>query len=136
MDVDSFLAGDILALSTCGAENTHILRLYDIRRQRKRATAAIQLEFFPKRHANYEGEVTCAAFSPDGIYLAMARDDNHVHVYDVRMLTRGLIFDYEHFGESKVASQDDMYGVVKVHWMHSAQTRRMALVSGGEDGME
>lgn len=130
------LAGDMLALSTRGGENRHILRLYDVTRQRPKATAAVQLSYFPKRHDNFEGEVCCASFSPDGLYLAMGRNDNHVHVYDVRMLHRGPIFDYEHFGESKVTSPGNSYGVLKVHWMHSVQTTRMALLSGGEDGMK
>ncbi|KAH9479447.1 hypothetical protein JR316_0008041 [Psilocybe cubensis] len=126
-------SGDMLAVSTRGGQNDHILRLYDVSRQRSNATATVKLSSFPQRYEQFEGEVSCASFSPDGLYLAMGRNDNHVHLYDVRMLDRGPIFDYEHFGES-LASPGNGYGILKIHWIHSEQTRRMALLSGGEDG--
>lgn len=83
---------------------------------------------------DFEGEVNNASFSPDGMYLALARNDNHTHVYDRRMWDRGVIFEYSHGGESKAASEKDVYGVVKAQWVQSQATRRMALVTGGDDG--
>jgi WD40 repeat protein len=93
----------------------------------------MELEPFPN-HNNFEGEVNNSSFSPDGMYLALARNDNRTHVYDQRMWDRGVIFEYIHGGESKAASQQEVYGVVKAQWVQSQATRRIALVTGGEDG--
>lgn len=127
--------GATLALSTRASENRHVLRLYDVNRQNPAAHTAINLETFPVRYEDFEGEVNCTTFSPDGVYLAVARNDNFLHVYDSRMLTRGPLFEYEHFGESKAPSQTSTFGVVKTQWVHSEHTRRIALVTAGEDGM-
>lgn len=126
--------GGLLALSTRGAVDMHILRLYDVRGKNPTATSTIRLEAFEKRSVSFEGEVNCAAFSPDGIYLALGRNDNRVHMYDVRMLDRGPLLDYVHSGESRVSGEDCLYGVVKAQWIWSEDTRRNALVTGGEDG--
>ncbi|KAF8159542.1 WD40-repeat-containing domain protein [Crassisporium funariophilum] len=128
--------GSTLALATRGPDNKHFLRLFDARRRLPTATTHISLESFPVREENFEGEVNNATYSPDGIFLALARNDNHTHVYDVRMLGRseGPLFDYRHSGESKVASREEMYGVVKAQWVHSEMTRRAALITAGEDG--
>ena len=122
-----------MALSTRAPNNKHLLRVYDIRRGRPKATVLIPLEPFPIRD-DFEGEVNSGSFSPDGMYLALARNDNRTHVYDRRMWDRGVLFEYGHDGESKAASQKDVYGVVKAQWVQSQATRRMALVTGGEDG--
>jgi len=139
---DALEAGDMLSLDSTGAtlalstrapDNKHLLRVYDTRRGLPKATYLMELEPFPIRD-DFEGEVNNASFSPDGMYLALARNDNRTHVYDRRMLGRGVIFEYGHDGESKAASQKDVYGVVKAQWVQSYATRRMALVTGGEDG--
>ena len=93
----------------------------------------MELETFPIRD-DFEGEVNNSSFSPDGMYLVLARNDNRAHVYDRRMWDRGVVFEYNHTGESKVVSQKEMYGVVNAQWVQSQATRRMALVTGGEDG--
>jgi len=123
-------------LCTQSGPNRHSLRLYDVHRRHPIAISTLDLVTFPERPAdvNFEGEVNVATFSPDGMYLALARNDNHTHVYDRRMLARGPMFDYEHFGERQVASQSDSYGVVNAQWIQSSLTRRMVLVTGGEDG--
>ena len=127
------LLGATLALSTRAPNNKHLLRIYDTRRGLPKATYLMELEPFPIRD-DFEGEVNNASFSPDGTYLALARNDNRTHVYDRRMWDRGVLFEYVHDGESKAASQKDVYGVVKAQWVQSQATRRMALVTGGEDG--
>lgn len=127
------LLGATLALSTRALDNRHLLRIYDTRRGLPKATHIMELEPFPI-HDDFEGEVNNASFSPDGMYLAMARNDNRTHVYDRRMWDRGVLFEYGHVGESKAASQKDVYGVVKAQWIQSQATRRMALVTGGQDG--
>lgn len=127
------LLGATLALSTRASNNKNLLRIYDTRRGLPKATHLMELEPFPFRD-DFEGEVNNASFSPDNMYLALARNDNRTHVYDRRMWDRGIIFEYGHGGESKAASQKDVYGVVKAQWVQSQATRRMALVTGGEDG--
>jgi len=138
-------AGDVIALDSTGTTlalcteaglNHNTLRLYDVHGRNPIATTTVDLDPFPERdpEEGYDGEINVATFSPDGIYLALARNDNHTHVYDRRMLSRGPLFDYEHFGESKVASKYDRYGVVNAQWIQSKLTRRMVLVTGGEDG--
>lgn len=122
-----------MALSTRAPDNKHLLRIYDTRRKLPKATHLMELEAFPIRD-DFEGEVNNASFSPDGMYLALARNDNRAHVYDRRMWDRGVLFEYGHDGESKAASQKDVYGVVKAQWVQSQATRRMALITGGEDG--
>lgn len=90
------------------------------------------------RDPGFEGEASCSAFSPDGVFLALARSDNETHVYDVRYLARGRgrgpLFMYRHTGECRAASASVRYGVVKAQWLRSARSRRMALVTGGDDG--
>ncbi|KAF8817437.1 WD40 repeat-like protein [Phlegmacium glaucopus] len=139
---DASEAGDVLSLDSTGAtlalstrapENKHLLRIYDTRRKLPTATHLIELESFPTRD-DFEGEVNNASFSPDGMYLALARNDNRTHVYDRRMWDRGVIFEYGHDGDSKAASPKDVYGVVKAQWVQSEATGRIALVTGGEDG--
>lgn len=77
-------------------------------------------------------------FSPEGLYLAVARNDNHTHLYDRRMMRRRgddePLFDYEHKGESKAASEHEVYGIVNAQWIRSSLTGRTCLVTGGEDG--
>src|SRR5882757_1577912 len=92
-----FLPGATLALSTRAPENKHLLRIYDTRRRLPKATHLMELEPFPN-HNNFEGEVNNSSFSPDGMYLALARNDNRTHVYDQRMWDRGVIFEYIHGG--------------------------------------
>jgi len=128
------ITGTRLALSTRAAQNKHILRLFDVTRQLPKPTASFYLDKFPKLYDSFEGEVTCSVFSPDEMYLTLARNDNSVHMYDLRFLEKGPIFKYAHFGESKVESTTSTYGVTKVEWLHSKHTGRMALVTGGEDG--
>lgn len=122
-----------MALSTRAPDNKHLLRIYDTRRGLPKATHLMELESFPIRE-HFDGEINNASFSPDGMYLALARNDNRTHVYDRRMWDRGVLFEYGHDGESKAASQKDVYGVVKAQWVQSQATRRMALITGGEDG--
>jgi hypothetical protein len=57
-----------------------------------------------------------ATFSPDQIYLALARNDNQTHIYDRRMLGKWSsepLFKYCHDGESKTVTKSELYGVVR-----------------------
>lgn len=127
-----------MGLCTQAEANHHILRLYDIRRRSPKAFTSIDLlPFSPRDNDSFEGEINVAAFSPDQIYLALARIDNQTHLYDRRMLGRQCsepLFKYHHFGESKTASKHELYGVVQAQWVQSSWTTRTCLVTGGEDG--
>ncbi|KAG6910008.1 hypothetical protein DXG01_013730, partial [Tephrocybe rancida] len=122
--------GSRLALITRREERGHSLRIYDIRRSDPNAQLSMDLESFP---AGIEGEISKAAFSSDGIYLAMGRNDNHTHVYDSRYLDR-LLFDYEHHGPPRTNPGGDSYGVVKVQWVDEDSVLPFGLITGGNDG--
>lgn len=121
--------GDRLALLTRG-EGTNNLSVYDIRRATPKAILSISLRPF---EVGIEGEVNSAAFSTDGIYLALGRNDNRTHVYDARRLDR-LLFDYEHFGESRTSPGCESYGVVQVQWLQKTAHTPFGLITGGNDG--
>lgn len=128
--IDPF--GKNLFLATRGSIGRNILRRYDVRTGTADKTAQFDLDQFP---SNIEGEINDSTCSPDGIYLALARNDNHVHVYDCRMFrsTRNVLFDYSHDSPSHVAPGSHSYGIVKAQWVTSI-SGRLGLVSGGADG--
>lgn len=135
-----FLTGTTLALCTQAESNRHILRLYDVQRRDRNAITSLDIVPFPSRPTldDFEGEVNVASFSPDGLYLALSRNDNRTHVYDRRMLNNRRetlpLFDFVHTGEPKMASRTEAYGIVNAVWVQSEWTRRLCLVTGGEDG--
>ncbi|KAF5383793.1 hypothetical protein D9615_003544 [Tricholomella constricta] len=122
--------GRRLALLTRGKERTHSLRIYDIQDANPKAVLVVALEPFA---SEIEGEVNSAAFSSDGIYLALGRNDNRTHVYDSRRLDR-LLFDYEHYGPCRTNPGGESYGVVKVQWVDRSTVTQNGLVTGGHDG--
>ncbi|KAG5720657.1 hypothetical protein E4T56_gene4941 [Termitomyces sp. T112] len=122
--------GSRLALITRREDHIHPLHIYDVRRSNPEITASIELPSFP---SNIEGEVTSASFSSDGIYLAMGRNDNCIHVYDSRFLDR-LLFEYQHHGLPKTHPGNHSYGVVKVQWVDEDSVLPFGLVTGGNDG--
>jgi WD40 repeat protein len=80
-------------------------------------------------------EVSCMNFSPDGICLALARSDNCVHVYDSRMLGRGVLHNYRHENQDPLFNPPGttLYGVSHTQWI-TTHTGQFALLSGGNDG--
>ncbi|KAH0836678.1 WD40-repeat-containing domain protein [Lanmaoa asiatica] len=129
--------GTTLVLFTCGADSTHPVRLYDVRRKSKEAYETEELEKFqvrPHIGSNQElvgsEEVNEASFSPDGRLLAVARNDNALHVYDVRALSRGPLCRFQHHDSDTVGGGG--FGVVAANWIHSRD--RIGIVSGGNDG--
>ena len=81
-----------------------------------------------------DGEVNCAAFSPDGIFLAVARNDNVVHVYDSRNLERGVLYSFQHNYPNREVAGFKGFGIVEAQWVTSFDGRGLGLVSGGNDG--
>lgn len=128
------LIGDNLALFTLGAERTNNLNIYDVRRQDPRASRSIKLEPF-RTKVDSDGEVNVATFSPDSIYLTVARNDNTTHVYDSRMIERGVLYDFKHRGKRRTNPGSDSYGVVEARWIMS-RSSRLGLVTGGDDGQD
>ncbi|KAJ7210526.1 WD40-repeat-containing domain protein [Mycena pura] len=126
--VDS--TGSTAALVTNDGSNS-TLRIYDVARKQGTATHNWRLEPF----APEAREVNSMAFSFDGIYLALGREDNCTHVYDSRMLERGVLFDFRHSEAQDSDRNHQFYGVVGIKWVESRSPRpRLGLVTGGNDG--
>lgn len=122
--------GSTLALVTV-QDTWHSVRLYDIARKSfSRCTTKLELEPFS---ADLEHrEVNNATFSPDGIYLAVSRSDNTVHVYDSRWDGR-LLHKFSHGSSKDVCNS--ACGVVRSEWVSRSKSGGShGLVSGGEDG--
>jgi WD40 repeat protein len=128
--VDCYSAGERFVLFTRGPAGSHIMRMYDLRRKNKTAIWKSELEPFS---TNSNGEVNHARFSPDTIYLAAARSDDVTHIYDSRMIGRGVLHAFEHSGAPRNFPGCETYGVVDLQWVES-RTRRLGLVTGGIDG--
>jgi WD40 repeat protein len=129
IDIRNIL-GQRLALFTRGSLESHILRLYDIQRKDGRSPiTTLSLNDFIA-----DGEVNCAAFSPDGIYLAAARNDNVVDVYDSRNLEDGPLYKFKHKDPNYGTPGIESYGIVEAQWVTSFNGRSLGLVSGGNDG--
>ena len=110
-----------------------MLRIYDVARADGAAIESVHLSsFYGDRHQRLLTSTT--SYSPDGLYLAIARNDNRTHVYDSRMLSRGVLYDFVHSGPSKARPGDQGYGIVHAEWVET-RSRRLRLVTGGEDGM-
>ena len=141
------LPGSLLALVTGDNSRNHQLQLYDIRTRQECTSATKILPFqFPPRpdglHENYFSEPpghehSCVVFSPDGMYIALARSDNCTHVYDLRMMSSSeeaeeevrLLAEYKHESmRSKTTYSDTYFGIVRAEWVHHR------LVTGGNDG--
>ena len=129
--------GETLVLFTSGKDNTHPVRLYDVRRKEQEARATEELEKFqvrpfvnPNQGPGDSEEVNKASFSPDGRLLAVARSDNQLHVYDVRALSRGPLCRFEHHDSDAVGGGG--YGIVSASWVQGRE--RVGIMSGGNDG--
>lgn len=128
--------GDRLAIVTCTSQTNSNLRIFDVRTKDRRPTHEIELEPFQLVNPDdedEEGEHRDAQFSPDGVFIALARSDNRVHVYDTRFLKgRGLLYDFKHSAATKINPGLQACGVAKLEWVWRGS--RMGLVSGGSDG--
>ena len=129
-------AGSTLALFTLGPGASHVLRLFDVRTKRARRAvhkAALDAFRFARGAPACDGEVTAAAFSPDGALLAAARNDNQLHVYDARFLARGPLLRFCHWGAERCAP-GSRFGVTEAKWARGWGGLGLGLVSGGMDG--
>ena len=92
------------------------------------------LEPFPAVFDRQSMDINALAVSGDGLYIAAARTDNWLDVYDARMLGdgRGPLYRFAHEREQDPRVKET-YGVVKAQWV-DGQPWGFGLVSGGIDG--
>ncbi|KAI0963435.1 hypothetical protein AcW1_000514 [Taiwanofungus camphoratus] len=120
--------GASLMVATEGPEGSHTLWQYDARRLARRVVQKISLEPF-----NGSGQVNRLTYSPDGIYLAVARHDNTIHIYDSRYLKRRVLHALAHDKGTIASEKTTTYGVVEARWVEGS-SRGLGLVTGGVDG--
>ncbi|KAL0065171.1 hypothetical protein AAF712_007841 [Marasmius tenuissimus] len=129
--------GKTLALFTC-TSTTNKMRLYDVATKSSKPYRTLNLPSFVlglvDNEDDWSAAVNSASYSPDGIYLAVARNDNTVHMYDSRMLERGTLHEFEHDGPSRVSPGKSSFGVLGAQWLESPSSNRLGLVTGGNDG--
>ncbi|EPT04225.1 hypothetical protein FOMPIDRAFT_1058051 [Fomitopsis schrenkii] len=118
--------GTTVAIATKSAKHAHSLYLFDAARQNPDAAHKVELDSFHQ-------DVTTMKFSPDGVYLAIARDDNMTDVYDTRSLSRGKLHAFTHEPGNVFAYSKDIYGVVEAQWVEGHPSG-LGLVTGGCDG--
>jgi WD40 repeat protein len=125
------IIGNITAFTASGRDgkaHRHVLRLYDVNRSDWRAIGQIGI---PASKTNTNGEVIEAHWSPDGIHLACARDDNTIDVFDTRWLGQKqcmLVFKHDTDSSLSEGENAELYGVQGIAWFGSER-----LVSGGAD---
>lgn len=125
------IAGFTLVHTSRGPNRQHILRLYDVARKNGTAVKTVHMEAFP---GNVNGEVNSISISPGGIYIAIARTDNRLHVYDSRNFKNGKLYEYKHQGASLVSpGYSFSIGVPRAQWAET-EYGRLTLISGGVDG--
>ncbi|KAK1219659.1 hypothetical protein PQX77_017610 [Marasmius sp. AFHP31] len=129
--------GKTLALFTCTSASNK-MRLYDVASKSSKPYRTLNLPSFVLGLVDHEDDwsaaVNTASYSPDGIYLSVARNDNIVHIYDSRMIERGTLYEFEHNGPSRVSPGNASYGVLGTQWLESSSSNRLGLVTGGNDG--
>ena len=76
--------------------------------------------------------MNCLSFSPDGIYLAVARSDNRTQLFDTRFFDR-VLYDFQHAPALEGSGSDGQYGVYMVEWLEDPRAG-LQLVSSGADG--
>ena len=123
------ISGSALVHTSRGPNREHILRLYDVRRKNGTAVKTFHIEAFSE---NVNGEVNSISISPDGIYVAIARNDNRIHVYDYRNFKNGKLYEYEHNGPSP-GTGEPYFGIPCARWAETVYGR-LTLISGGMDG--
>ena len=83
----------------------------------------------PSRLEDHTLEVTASSFSPDGMFLALARNDNEVHIYDVRN-TKTIYLEFKHPRKEFTMN----YGITDCSWIEGFIPGGLGLVTAGSDG--
>ncbi|KAL5488363.1 hypothetical protein ACEPAI_6471 [Sanghuangporus weigelae] len=115
--------GKKLALITTRG-STHSLSFFDVGHNDGARVAGTRLHTFkPDSRPNprLPLETTNASFSPDGIFLALARSDHRVHVYDVRYLGSNESgkpwAELVHPPIERPRNEHEEYGVTGLRWV-------------------
>ncbi|KAI0757113.1 WD40-repeat-containing domain protein [Daedaleopsis nitida] len=128
--------GATLYIATEGSDCQYILRAFDVRRRGSDARTAVHqiaLEPFKGDPSHDDTDINCLSVSSDGLYIAVARTDNCVDVYDARKLSRGPLYKLAHDEREDGRNGIHSYGVVKVQWVDGLP-HGTGFVSGGIDG--
>ncbi|KZT42021.1 WD40 repeat-like protein [Sistotremastrum suecicum HHB10207 ss-3] len=85
------------------------------------------------------GEISDISFSPDGLILALGRNDDIIDIYDTRFLRHEKVLKrLSHHPDKKTANKE-LYGITGVRWLQPdsalASCGHYNLVTGGADGM-
>lgn len=78
------------------------------------------------------------SFSPDGVLLAIGRNDDIVDLYDTRFLKQaGVLQRLYHHSDKRKASKD-VYGITGLQWLDGNNAFKSqnspSLMTGGADG--
>ncbi|KAF7327486.1 WD-REPEATS-REGION domain-containing protein [Mycena kentingensis (nom. inval.)] len=121
-------AGHIAALVTNRAAQDATLHLFDIGQKDGRHSAMCPL----KKSFDADVEVKSMAFSPCNNYVALGRADNETHLYDRRMLQRGVLLAFKHEGPRSRSPEQNFDGISALQWVEHGG--RYSLATGGDDG--
>ncbi|EJD52533.1 WD40 repeat-like protein [Auricularia subglabra TFB-10046 SS5] len=138
-DLDPTFGKTLAVVTNKGRRTVRRLRLYDVNESAAKHMATVELDIDTRAHR----QVTALSYSPDGVLLALAHEDNSVYIYDSRFLPkRGeraqqALARFVH-GESAVPDEYS-FGVTCIAWAPSrgplaCGTREDGLYSGGADG--
>lgn len=131
--------GTQLAHVTCASSGVLTLSVLDTRADYKSRQEITLPRFVFKTGRNAKESIARpyvqqVLFSPDSLYIAVARNDNVTLVYDARFLNKGPLYDLPHLSPDEGSEEDNYYGIPKIEWLED-HTRGLSLVSCGADGM-
>jgi WD40 repeat protein len=117
------------------AVNALTLRLYDVRGRHMITPSFRDSERFrPIRQQavrNLKGLVSSMSYSPDDLFLAVARDDNSVDIFDSRFLQEPVQTCEHAAGEE---GSEHVYGISCMQWLAHREGSPYVLLTGGDDG--
>ena len=128
------LAGQQLAIASSSNQDDYLqfnLRLYDVRIGSQHRTHEHRLLPFAPTPNNQPvlDTIISSSFSPDGLFLALGREDNMTHVYDARYFDDPLYVLRHETGHGR------KYGITHHDWYTPAgQFQVPLLLTAGDDG--
>lgn len=131
--LDMNLTGTWLAHATCSENNIFKLSLYDPDRLRQPAQEIELPKFALTPDSDHKPRIQQVLFSPDSVYLAVARSDNLTHVYDARFLGPRYLYALPHGPAVEATREDSQYGINRIEWLQDG-AHGLSLVSCGADG--
>ena len=110
-----------------GDGQIHTVHLTDIRTSGNRETRTFTLN--QTRISDQTLEIMSSSFSPDGMFLALARNDNEVHIYDIRKIPEAYL-ELKHERKRHTGP----YGITGCSWVNGLIPGSLGLVTAGSDG--